>query len=382
MLKLVCFQRAHNFAVQRLRFAAHRRCAVLSAAPNGVRILGTGHQRDQRAKRRVVERQSGGQPRFESRQSDFAHAGKPARRFRANAANARFLVNRFAESTRLPCLRRLQLFVHLRARHRAAAHQRFMHIERSAVTHAQRRARNAQRKDCALVRVHATRRAAHRVLRQKPRYAKRVEARRRVPAPVRKANPRTVFKIGPKRARAVDEGEHIHIVVRARVVSVHQTGFGRNRHLAEQRALRVFRRSRSEHRLKMRVDHRVCPLKERVHAVRAASRADGRGLVAEQTAPCRQADICPRNLAAVRRDDVDIQQPPQLFSVFQRAEPFLDGLRFRAHADHRFRPGLFMNGRVKQRLIRRKHRFHLRHAPRERPLDVLRPLDRPGDVHT
>ena len=248
-----------------------------------------------------------------------------------------------------------------------------MHAERRAVAHAQRRAGNAQRKNRALVRVHAARRAAHGVLRQKPRHAQRVKARLRVFSPVRKADARTGFKIRPERARAVDECEDVHIPVRARVVPVHQPRLGRHRHLEEQRALGVFRRPLRKRRFKVRVDDCVRLFKQRVRAVRAASRADRRRVAAEQTAPRGQADLRPRDLAAVRRDHVDIQQPPQRLAVLQRAEPPLDCPRVRANAEHRLRPRLFVDGRVKQRFAGREHRLHVPQAPRKRALDVLRP---------
>ena len=225
------------------------------------------------------------------------------------------------------------------------------------------------------------RRALHCVLRQQARRAQRVKAGLRVPAAASQSRPRTRLKIRPERTGAVDEREHVHVLVRARVRPVDQARLGCDGRLAQQRALRLLAHARGIGVRKVRVDDRMRPVKQRRHRMRAASGADRRVLSAQQAFARRKAELRPRDLFAVRRDDVDVQQPAHGAAVLQRAQPALDLLRVALHGEHGLRTGLLVDGRVKEHRVGRQHRLNLRLAPCKRALDGGRGLHRARDIH-
>lgn len=158
---------------------------------------------------------------------------------------------------------------------------------------------DAQREDCALMRVDAGGRTAHVCLSQKPRHAERVKACLRIPAAMRQTDARAAFKISTKGACAVDKGEYIHVIVRTRIMAIDQPRLGRYGNLAEQRALCIFRCAPDKSLFKMRVDDFAGAGKKLVGTVRAASRADRRIVFAEQ-AFARRKDRFPFGRAFCR----------------------------------------------------------------------------------
>ena len=351
-------------------------------APFRFQMFRPRHQRHQRAQRRILHAHARRHARAQPRQRRLAHACKPARRLRAHPADAARAPEPLPAGAAFALPGPRQLLRHPRARHPPAAQQRLLRIARFAVVaHAQRRAQHAHRKDRALVRVHAAGRLAHARLRQQPRRAQRIEARRLVPAPPRQPLAHARPEVGAQRARAVDEREQIHVPVRARIQPVHQTRLGRERRLRQQRALGVLRHAPGKFILKVRADELLRPGEELLRAVRPAARAGRRRLPADQAAARRQTDVPARDLLPLPEEHVDVQQPPHRAAVLQRAQPPLDLPRVFLDRIDRLRPGRLVNLREEQALLRRKHRLNARLPPGKGALDLRVRLDRPGDVH-